>query len=51
MLSMHYIGLDIHKKSISFCIRQSDGTIIAEGSFAANRQALDIWISRLLILG
>ena len=47
MLSMHYIGLDIHKKSVSFCIRQSDGTIIAEGSCAANRQALDIWISRL----
>ena len=47
MLSMHYIGLDIHKKSISCCIRQADGTIIEESTLAANRQALDFWISRL----
>ncbi len=32
MLSMHYIGLDIHKKSISCCIRQYDGTIIEEST-------------------
>jgi len=30
MNSMNYIGLDIHKKSISFCVRQADGTIIQE---------------------
>ena len=30
MNSMNYIGLDIHKKSISCCVRQSDGTIIQE---------------------
>jgi hypothetical protein len=27
MNSMNYIGLDIHKKSISCCVRQADGTI------------------------
>jgi transposase len=47
MLNMHYIGLDIHKKSISYCVRQSDGTIVEEDSVASNRQALDIWISGL----
>ena len=30
MLNMHYVGLDIHKKSISYCVRQSDGTIVHE---------------------
>jgi transposase len=42
MLSMHYVGLDIHKKSISYCVRQSDGTIVHEGAVPATRPALDI---------
>jgi hypothetical protein len=29
MNSMNYIGLDIHKKSISCCVRQADGTIMS----------------------
>ena len=41
MLNTHYVGLDIHKKSISYCIRQADGTIQEEGQVVANRQALD----------
>ena len=32
MNSMNYAGLDIHKKSISCCVRQADGTIIQEGT-------------------
>ena len=24
----YYIGLDVHKKSISFCIKTGDGTIV-----------------------
>ena len=35
MNSMNYIGLDIHKKSISCCVRQADGTIIQESTIAA----------------
>jgi hypothetical protein len=32
MNSMNYIGLDIHKKSISCGVRQADGTIIQEST-------------------
>ncbi len=39
MLSTHYVGLDIHKKTISFCVRQSDGVILLECTIAGNSQA------------
>jgi len=35
MDGMHYAGLDIHKKTISFCIRTADGLIVDEGVLAA----------------
>src|SRR6202795_3054466 len=44
---MHYVGLDIHKKTISYCVRQSDGTILQESTMAAIRPALDIWMRQL----
>ncbi len=47
MNGMNYIGLDIHKKSISCCVRQADGTIIQERTIAATRQALDEWMRQL----
>jgi transposase len=37
---MHYVGLDIHKKTISYCLRQADETILQEGAIAATRTAL-----------
>ena len=24
----HYIGFDVHKKSISYCVKTADGTIV-----------------------
>jgi hypothetical protein len=47
MNSMHYVGLDIHKKSISSCVRQADGTIVQESTIAASHQALDRWMEQL----
>jgi len=47
MNSMNYIGLDIHKKSISCCVRQADGTIMQEGTMPATRDALDNWMKQL----
>jgi hypothetical protein len=44
---MHYVGLDVHKKTISYCVRQADGTIIQEGVVEANRQAVDAWRQQL----
>ena len=40
MNSTHYVGLDVHKKTISYCLRQADGTIVQEGTIASTRQAL-----------
>ena len=41
---MHYIGFDIHKKVISFCEKQMDGTIIDQGMIRATRQSLNDWV-------
>ena len=31
MPTIDYIGFDIHKKTISFCVKAQDGTILEEG--------------------
>ena len=31
----HYIGFDVHKKSISYCVKAADGTIVEEGTLRA----------------
>ena len=36
MNSMNYAGMDIHKKSISCCVRQADGTIIQESTITSD---------------
>ena len=40
MNCMNYLGLDVHKKTISYCLRQADGTILREGTVEATREAL-----------
>lgn len=44
MNNMHYIGFDIHKKVISFCEKQMDGTIVDQGVIKATRQNLNNWV-------
>lgn len=39
----HYIGFDVHKKSISFCSKTADGKIVEEGTLPAQRWALRQW--------
>jgi transposase len=41
---MHYIGFDIHKKVISFCEKQMDGTIVDLGVISATRKSLTAWV-------
>src|ERR1035437_8654838 len=43
MTSIDYIGLDIHKKTISFCAKAQDGTILDEGTIPARRDTLRAW--------
>lgn len=44
---MYYVGLDVHKKSIAYCVKQADGSIVGEGSVAARRADLSEWARRL----
>jgi transposase len=39
----HYIGLDVHKKSVSYCVKRGDGQIVEEGKLPATREALRQW--------
>ena len=48
MTSMHFIGLDIHKKTISYCVKDVSGTVLSEGTVAATRaQLTTIWVKTL----
>src|SRR5580692_3803597 len=44
---MYYIGLDVHKKTIAFCIKRADGEVHREGTVNATRQELDNWLKAL----
>lgn len=47
MERVYYIGLDIHKKIISYCVKLQDGSIVRQGEIAAERKALHQWFSEL----
>jgi transposase len=47
MQEYHYIGLDVHKKVIAYCIKDVKGKIVDEGTVAATRRALGAWVSGL----
>ena len=38
MDSMYYIGLDVHKKTISYCIKNVSGQIHREGTIGSTRK-------------
>lgn len=44
---MYYIGLDVHKKTISYCIKGIGGEMHREGIVEATRLALDAWLGTL----
>lgn len=44
---MYFVGLDIHKKTISYCVRRNEGTIVSEGKFPSTRAALDAWAAKV----
>src|SRR6201987_440778 len=47
METMYYIGLDVHKKTISYCVKDGSGRIYAAGSIPATRLTLDMWMKTL----
>ena len=44
---MYYIGLDIHKKTISYCVKDVSGRIQQEGKVGSTRRELDCWMKTL----
>jgi transposase len=48
MQPMYYIGLDVHKRKISYCVKDSSGKLHSEGSIPATRFDLDRWMKALL---
>ena len=47
MEPMYYIGLDVHKQKISYCVKDGSGKISAEGWIPATRFDLDRWMKTL----
>ena len=44
---MYYIGLDVHKRTVSYCVKDGGGTTHAEGTIPATRFDLDRWMKTL----
>jgi len=47
METMYYMGLDVHKRTISYCVKDVSGRVYAEGSVLATRFDLDRWMKTL----
>jgi transposase len=47
MTNMNYIGLDVHKKTISYCVKDAAGQVLQEGKVGSTRRELDCWIKTL----
>ena len=43
----YFVGLDVHKQIIAYCVKTADGSIVQEGKIAATRAALDQWVKTL----
>ena len=46
MPSMHYVGMDVHKNVIAYCVKTPGGQIRDQGVIPATRPALDAWVAR-----
>jgi transposase len=45
--SCYYVGLDVHKKTVSYCVKLRDGRIVTEGVSPARRSDLLRWADSL----
>jgi len=41
---MYFIGLDVHKKTIRYCVKDGAGRVQQEGKIGSTRRELDGWI-------
>jgi transposase len=43
----YFVGLDVHKQVIAYCVKTQSGEILDEGTIRASRTALDEWARKL----
>ncbi len=48
MKRMYYVGPDVHKQSIYYCVKQGDGTEVRRGEVAARQPVLRQWAQETL---
>ncbi len=46
-MHFYFVGLDVHKQVIAFCVMDGAGRIVREGKVRATREALDEWLKTL----
>ena len=39
-MKLYYMGLDIHKRTTTFCLKEADGTRLESGIVESNRSSL-----------
>ncbi len=47
MEELYYVGLDIHKRTVSYCVKRRDGQIVGEGVVDSRRADLEAWARSL----
>jgi hypothetical protein len=47
MTTMNYIGLHVHEKTISYCVKDVSGRIQQEGKVGSTRRERDCWMKTL----
>lgn len=47
MQKRYYVGLDVHKRTISYCVKEKDGRVVKEEEVPARRAALRTWAEGL----
>ena len=48
MTSVKYIGMDVHKESISICVRNSVGKVVQEWQCMVLSETLGLWLSLIV---
>jgi transposase len=47
MEDLYYVGLDVHKKTVSYCVKRLDGSLLSQGVVRSTRTELATWAESL----
>ena len=47
MLSIYYVGMDVHKKTVAICAKTQEGEVVRDVIVEARRKALTQWLATL----